>query len=122
MTGIPDDRQHAELRRLNSRVSILLRICTFAGLLLVLAGLILSAVTGIPVDKSLTPLVNLPGRIMALDPAACVTAGIILILLLPAAMVVMSLAHFITMRERNPIIACVILLAMLAASFIIIVK
>jgi uncharacterized membrane protein len=122
MTGIPDDRQHAELQKLNSRVSILLRISTFTGLLLVLTGLILSAVTGTPLDKSLTPLFNLPGRIIAVDPAAFVTAGIVLILLLPAAMVVMALAHFITMRERNPIIACAILLAMLAVSFIFIVK
>jgi hypothetical protein len=42
--------------------------------------------------------------------------------LLPIVIIITSLAHFITMRERNPIIVCVILLAMLAVSFIFIVK
>ncbi len=116
------DRLHVALRALDRRVGILLRTGMVVSLILIAAGIVLFALKGGSAATALTPLSLIPAGLAQLDAAACITAGLIIILLLPVAIIVTSLVHFITMRERNPIIVCVILLAMLAVSFIFIVK
>ena len=116
------DKLHVALQALDRRVGILLRTGMVISLVLIAAGIVLFAVKGAPAATALTPLSLIPAGLAQFDPSACITTGLFIILLLPVAIIVTSLAHFITMRERNPIIVCVILLSMLAVSFIFIVN
>ena len=116
------DKLHRELQALNRRVSILLRICVVISIVTILAGLIMFNIKGGSPMAGLTPISTLPSEIAQLNPAAFITAGLILILLMPVAIIIASFAHFVATKERNPIIVCSILLIMLAASYIFIVK
>ena len=116
------DSLHIALRALNHRVGILLRAGIIVSLALTAAGIVMYALKGGASSTALTSLSLIPSGLVQLDAAAFITAGLFIILLLPIAIIVFSLVHFIQMRERNPIIVCAILLAMLAASFIFIVK
>jgi len=116
------DSRHEKLHRLNRRIGLVLRVGIVASLLLIAGGLILFFVSGAPHTATLTPVTSLAPGLAALNPAAFITAGLIVILLLPAAVLVLSLAHFIAARERQPVIVCIVLLVMLASSLILILK
>ncbi len=113
---------HAKLQSLNRRVSLVLRIGIGIGLALVLAGIFISVATNTPHMSGLTPLLSLIPELLKLSPAAFVTAGLLIILLLPAVILVTSFAHFIATREKQPLIVCVILVLMLAASYVLLLK
>jgi uncharacterized membrane protein len=117
-----NDRLHIALQALDRRVGIMLRVGIIVSLALITIGIVHYAVKGGSPETALTTLSLIPAGLAQLDAAAFITAGLFIILLLPIVIIITSLAHFITMRERNPIIVCVILLAMLAVSFIFIVK
>ncbi|MEI6185907.1 MAG: DUF1634 domain-containing protein [Dehalococcoidia bacterium] len=116
------DSRHEKLHRLNRRIGLVLRAGIVASLLLIAGGLILFYFSGAPHTAALTPLTTLVPGLMALNPAAFITAGLIVILLMPVAVLIMSLTHFIVARERQPVIVCIVLLVMLAASLILILK
>ena len=116
------DSHHEKLHGLNRRISLALRAGIVVSLLLVTAGLILFFISGVPHTSELTPVTSLAPGLAGLNPAAFITAGLIVILLLPAAILVLSFAHFIAERERRPVIVCIVLLVMLAASLILILK
>jgi len=116
------DRRHEKLHGLNRRISLTLRAGIVVSLLLVTTGLILFFINGAPHTVELTPVISLAPGLAGLNPAAYITAGLIVILLLPAAMLVLSFAHFIAERERQPVIVCIVLLVMLASSLVLILK
>jgi uncharacterized membrane protein len=116
------DSHHEKLHRLNRRLSLALRAGIAVSLLLTAGGLILFFLSGAPHTAALTPLITLAPGLMALNPAALITAGLIVILLMPVAVLIMSLAHFLAARERQPVIVCIVLLVMLASSLILILK
>ena len=116
------DSRHEKLHRINRRISLALRAGTAVSLLLIAGGLILFFFSGAPHTATLTPVTSLAPGLAALNPAAFITAGLIVILLLPAAVLVLSLAHFMAARERQPVIVCIVLLVMLASSLILILK
>ena len=116
------DSQLEKLRPLNRRVSLVLRIGIGIGLVLVLAGIVISLVTNTPRMSGLTPLLQIVPSLIALSPAACVTAGLIIILLLPAVILVTSFAHFIATGQKQPIIVCAVLVVMMAASYVLLLK
>ncbi|MFA5065342.1 MAG: DUF1634 domain-containing protein [Dehalococcoidia bacterium] len=116
------DSRHEKLHRLNRRISLVLRWGIAASLVLIVCGLIIFLVSGGPHTSPLLPLPSLIEGFAALNPAAFITAGVILILLLPVAILILSLAYFATMRERQPAIVCIMLLIMLAASLILVLK
>jgi uncharacterized membrane protein len=116
------DSHHEKLHRANRRISLALRTGTGVSLLLIVSGLILFFLSGAPRTAALTPLTSLAPGLAALNPAAFITAGLIVILLMPAVILVLSLAHFLAERERQPVIVCIVLLVMLAASLILILK
>jgi uncharacterized membrane protein len=116
------DNRHEKLHGHNRRISLALRVGIVISLLLIAGGLILFFVGGASHMSPLTPMTSLVSGLAALNPAAFITAGLIVILLLPTIILVMSLAHFIAERERQPVIVCVVLLAMLASSLILILK
>ena len=116
------DSSHEKLHGLNRRVSLVLRIGIGLSLALITAGLILFFTTGAPHMAELTPFYALLAGIAALSPAAFVTAGLVAILLMPPSVLIFSLLHFISMREKQPVITCTVLLILLAASFILILK
>lgn len=118
----PLDSRHEMLHRHNRRISLVLRVGTIASLLLIAAGLVLFFISGAPHTAALTPVISLPAGLAALDPSAFVTAGLVLMLLLPVAILLLSLAHFAAERERKPVIVCIVLLMLLAASLILILK
>lgn len=116
------DSQHEKLHGLNRRIGLILRIGIVLSLVLISAGLVMFAVAGASHLAPLTPLSSLLTEIATLNPAALVTAGLDIILLMPVAILLLSLAHFIAIRERQPVITCIALLILLAASFILILK
>jgi len=113
---------NTKLQSLNKRVSLALRIGIGIGLVLVLAGIIISITINTPHMSGLTPISMLIPELLKLTPAAFVTAGLIIILLLPAVILITSFAHFIATREKQPLIVCVILFLMLAASYVLLLK
>ena len=113
---------HAKLQSLNKRVSLALRIGIGIGLALVVAGIVISIIVNTPHMSGLTPLLSLIPDLLKLSPAAFVTAGLYIILLLPAVILITSFAHFITTREKQPLIVCVVLVLMLAASYVLLLK
>jgi uncharacterized membrane protein len=116
------DNGHEKLHGHNRRISLALRIGIVISLLLIAGGLILFFFSSAPHTSPLTPVSSLASGLAALSPAAFITAGLIVILLLPTVILIMSLAHFIAERERQPVVACIVLLAMLASSLILILK
>ena len=116
------DSSHEKLHGHNRRISLALRTGIVVSLLLIAVGLILFFFSGASHTSPLIPVISLASGLAALNPAAFITAGLIVTLLLPAIILVMSLAHFIAERERQPIIVCIVLLAMLASSLILILK
>jgi uncharacterized membrane protein len=116
------DRRHEKLHGLNQRVGLVLSIGTILSLLLMAAGLVLFIVTGIPQITSLTPTESLIHDLLILSPAALVTLGFFLIMLMPVVILLTSLAHFIITRETKPVIVCIVLILLLSASYILVLK
>jgi len=116
------DSRHEKLHSLNRRIGLTLRAGIVVSLLLVAAGLVLFFLSGAPHTAPLTPVTSLVPGLAALNPSAFITAGLIVILLLPTAILILSLAHFAVERERQPVIVCIVLLMMLAASLILVLK
>ena len=116
------DSRHEKLHGINRSISLILRAGIAVSLLLVAGGLILFFTRGTPHTAVLTPLAALAPGLATLDPAALITAGLIVILLLPLAVLAMSLTYFILTREKQPVIVCIVLLVMLASSLILILK
>ncbi len=112
----------AKLQSLNRHVSLALRIGIGIGLALVLTGIVISVVINTPHMSGLTPLSLLLPDLLKLSPAAFVTAGLVIILLLPAVILITSFAHFIATREKQPLIVCVVLVLMLTASYVLLLK
>jgi uncharacterized membrane protein len=116
------DSSHEKLHGLNRRISLALRVGTVSSLLLIAAGLTLFFISGAPHTAALTPVTTLAPGLISLDPSAFVTIGLILMLLLPIVILILSLAHFVAERERQPVVVCIVLLVMLASSLILILK
>ena len=112
------DRLHYELLKLDRQVGIMLRICIVISIVLILIGLVMFILQGGSISTGLMPISSLHTELVKLNPVAFVTAGIIIILLMPVFIILTSFVHFIVMRERKPILVCIVLLVMLAASFI----
>ncbi len=110
------------LNRLDRRVGLFLNAGIILGLVLLLAGLALFVAKSMPQSAPLTPLVQLPAGLAGLDAAAFVTCGLMVILLMPLVVLITSFVHFIMTRERLPLIVCIILLLMLAASYVLLLK
>jgi uncharacterized membrane protein len=116
------DSRHEKLHRLNRRISLVLRAGIAVSLLLIVGGLILFFFSGAPHTAALTRVTSLAPGLASLNPAAFITAGLIVILLMPVAVLILSLAHFFAARERQPVVVCIVLLILLASSFILILK
>ncbi|MBN1690332.1 MAG: DUF1634 domain-containing protein [Dehalococcoidia bacterium] len=116
------DNRHEKLHRLNRRISLVLRAGIAVSLILIVCGLIIFLVSGAPHTSPLIPVASLIDGFAALNPAAFITAGVILILLLPISMLILSLAYFAAVREKQPVIVCIVLLVMLASSLILALK
>jgi len=121
-TQYQSDSHHEKLHGLNRSISLVLRAGTAVSLILIAGGLILFFFSGAPHTAALTHVTALVPGLAALDAAAFITAGLIIILLLPVTVLIMSLAHFLTTREKQPVIVCIVLLVMLASSLILILK
>jgi uncharacterized membrane protein len=116
------DERHKKLHALNRRVALFLRIGTVLSLVLFLAGLVLFLVGGTPHMVGLTPAASLIHDLLMLSPAALITAGLIVIMVMPLVILVTSFVHFIMTRETRPMIVCIVLLVMLAASYALVLK
>ena len=95
------DEKHEKLHTLNRRVGLFLRAGTIVSLLLFLAGLIIFIVSGTP-------------HMVALTPSSSI--------IMPLVILITSLAHFIVTRETKPVVVCIVLLVMLAASYVLVLK
>jgi uncharacterized membrane protein len=109
---------HEVQRRLNRRISLVLRAGVAAAFVIVLAGLVL-----IPLTQSMSPmtvmtLAKLPAELARLNPLAVITAGILVVLCLPIVIIIISFIYYTSIRDRRMIIVCGALLAMLIFSFI----
>lgn len=116
------DPKHLKLHRLNRLISILLRIMTPASLLLIFAGLVIYFVTGERIIVEITPLSILLSSLLSFNPAGFITAGLIIMLLMPPAILIISLAHFAIEKESKPLIVCALLLGILLTTYILALK
>jgi uncharacterized membrane protein len=116
------DEKHEKLHTLNRRVGLFLRAGTIVSLVLFLAGLIIFIVSGTPHMVALTPISSIIHDLLILNPASLVTAGLIIILIMPLVILITALAHFIVTRETRPGVVCIVLLVMLAASYVLVLK
>lgn len=83
-----------EERRMNSAVALLLRVGLITSLGLLLAGLVLVATgTGAPVPPTVS-LGGLPGALLRLEPGGYFSLGLLVLVLTPAAQVLLLLAGF----------------------------
>ena len=114
------DNQHEKLHRLNRRIGLTLRIMTAACLILLLAGMVMYLVSGASHPIEITPFSVLFENLLTLSPAGIITAGLIIMLLMPPVVLAMSLAYFIAEKDVKPIIICLALVLMLAISCILI--
>ena len=105
-------------RRLNRQISVALRVGAIAAFIIILAGLIMIPLLHRQSPMAVMTLSALPAGLAALDPLALITAGILVVLVLPAVVIIMAFIYYVSIRDRRMIIVCSILLAMLIFSFI----
>lgn len=105
-------------RRLNRQISTVLRAGVAAAFVIILAGLILIPVLHSGPPMAVMTISALPAGLAGLNPLALITAGILVVLVLPVAVIIMASVYYINIRDRRMIILCGILLAMLIFSFI----
>ena len=105
-------------RRLNRQISVVLRAGVATAFVIILAGLILIPLLHSPSPMDSMPLSALPAELARLNPLALVTAGILMVLVLPVVVIIMAFIYYINIRDRRMIIVCSILLAMFISSFI----
>lgn len=116
------DEIHAKLHGLNRRVGLALRMGIALSLAMMAAGLVLFLAGFTPRLDSLTDASAIIPGLLSFNAAAYVTAGLYVMLLMPPSILLLSLAHFISTREKQPVITCAALLLLLAASFVSILK
>jgi uncharacterized membrane protein len=116
-----DERQD-RVHVLNRRVGLILRVMTAVSLLLIVAGMLMYLTTGTPRTVDLMPFATLINGMLTFSPTTLVTAGLIVTLITPLTVLLVSFAHYIATRDRKPIIVCLVLLAMMAASYILVLK
>ena len=105
-------------RRLNRQISVALRAGVAIAFVIILAGLILIPVLHSGSPMAVMTLSALPAGLASLNPLALITAGILVVLVLPVAVIIIASIYYVNIRDRRMIILCGILLAMLIFSFI----
>lgn len=116
------DKSHETSYALDRNTGLILRISIIISLALIIAGLLIFFFTDTIHLTGLTPASSLIADIIKLNPAALITSGFIIILFMPAAILIISFTHFIVAHELKPLIICIVLVVMLAASYILILK
>lgn len=116
------DRKRSRLHGHYRTVGLVLQTGTVMGLVLIFTGLMFFIVSGTSHISGLTPVTSLFQELLLLNPAAVVTLGLLLILIMPVFILLASLVHFIMTREIKPLIVCIVLIIMLAASYILVLK
>lgn len=108
------DLNHSPLKpqRFNRRLSIVLHTGIAISLLLIVAGLVLSIISGKAMDM-LTPPGLLVAGLLELDPSTFITTGLIITLLLPAVILLSAFTHFITSRQKQPALVCTVLMVLM---------
>jgi uncharacterized membrane protein len=109
-------------RWLNRRISVLLRVGVYCGLVIILAGLVVMHILPSQPSMSLIPISALPAEFARLNSLALITTGILVVLALPVIVIIMAFIFYINIRERRMIIICSVLLIMLIFSFIYALK
>jgi uncharacterized membrane protein len=109
-------------QKLNRQISAVLRAGVIASFVIILAGLVSLALLHSQSPMAVVPLPSLPAELARLNPLAMITAGILLVLVLPVVVIIMAFIYYINIRDRRMIIVCSILLAMLIFSFIYTLK
>ena len=116
------DERHHKLHSLYHGIGLFMWIGIATSLLLMAAGMVMSILEGTPRFVPLTPIGELFSGVVTFSPAAFVTAGLIIILALPPAILIISLVHFIKLREIKPIVVCILLLLMFLSNYFLILK
>jgi uncharacterized membrane protein len=105
-------------RKLNRQISVVLRAGVASAFVIILTGLILIPVLHSGSPMAVMTLSALPAGLAGLNPLALITAGILVVLILPVAVIIIASVYYVNIRDRRMIILCGILLAMLIFSFI----
>ena len=113
---------HLKCHSFDGFIGVILRFLIIISIIFILGGFLIFIFKGGASVTGLTPVFTLFSEMFRLNAAAFITLGIYTILLMPIAIVIISFTHFIAASERKPILACLILLAMLAASIFFTLK
>ena len=113
----PADRTaRGPVNRLESSVSRVLKIGTYAGIAMVAIGVVLMVVDGrSPLDVApALDLGRLPADLAALQPSAFLWLGVLLVLTTPPARVLTALIGYLRGREREMAIVATLILVVIA--------
>ena len=105
------------------RVELTVRRALLGGLAvsvaLMAAGLLLSVVHGVHLPRAFTPIGHLPGALVALDPGAYLSLGLIVLIGTPFVRVAGSLIAFAGGRERRYVGVTAVVLAIMCLSVLL---
>lgn len=90
-----------------------------AALCLALVCFVAALVAGLPAGAAVVPADALPGALARLEPAALVSAGVLLLVLAPIARVVGLVAGFWHDGDRPAMVAGASMLVLLALTFVV---
>jgi uncharacterized membrane protein len=104
------------VRHLEGRVAGLLRLGTYAGVALIASGVLLLVLAGnSPLDGAPgLDLGRLFGEVLALEPQGFLWLGILVALATPIGRVVLALAGFLRLGEREMALVAILILAIVA--------
>lgn len=91
-----------------------------AALLLAVACFVVALMVGLPAGATVVPPDTLPGALLRLEPAALVSAGVLLLVVAPIARVVGLVVGFWRQSDRAAMGAGLAMLALLALTFVVV--
>ena len=86
---------------------------------LMLAGVVLSVARGEGLPAHVVPLADLPARLVALDPAAYLSLGLLALIATPFVRVAGSLVAFVRQRDRRYVLITAVVLSVMCVSVLL---
>lgn len=117
------DRRAAAPRHQMDPVERLVRRILLTGIVLAVAlmaaGLVLSVVDAEGLPAYVVPLADLPAQLAALDPAAYLSLGVIVLIGTPFVRVAGSIVVFVRQRDRRYVLITAVVLAVMCLSVLL---
>ena len=118
-SGSPPAPPEHVMDPLERTVQRVLQVGVALSFTLMVAGIVLALVRGEPLAVHVTPLGDLAAGLAALDPAAYVSVGLIVLIATPFVRVAGSLVAFLWLRDRRYALVTAAVLAVMCVSVLV---